>query len=198
MDIVSRVQGIIVNPKSEWEKIKTEEISIKELFISYAMILAAVPAVAQFIGLGLVGKRIPFVGWYRYGIGSAFIYMILSYILALAAVYVTGIVINALAPTFGSTQNTNKAMSLAVFSMTPLWVAGILYVIPFLSILVFLGGLYGLYVLYTGFASGIMATPKEKVLGYFIVSLIVNIILWFVISAILGAIFAVGAVSGVY
>lgn len=198
MDIVSRVKGIITNPKNEWEKIKTEEISIKELFTSYAMILAAVPAVAQFIGHGLIGRRIPFVGWYRQPLGSAILYMILSYILALAAVYVTGLVINALAPSFDSTKDMNKAMALAVFSTTPLWVVGILYIIPILSILVILGGLYGLYVLYTGFAGGMMATPKEKVMGYFIVSLIVNIVLWFVISAILGGIFAVGAVSGVY
>ena len=62
MDIVARIQGIILKPKEEWEKIKQESYSISQLFTTYAMILAAIPAAAQFIGLGLVGRSIPWVG----------------------------------------------------------------------------------------------------------------------------------------
>ncbi|HHF42988.1 MAG TPA: DUF1282 domain-containing protein [Candidatus Aminicenantes bacterium] len=198
MDLVSRAQGIILNPKKAWETIKSEDIQVKDLFTSYAMILAAIPAIAHFIGLGLVGRNIPFVGWYRYGLGSAFLYMLLSYIFSLVSVLIVGFIINALAPTFGSTQNLNKAMALAVYCMTPYWVAGILYIIPFLGILVFLAGFYGLYILYLGFAQGMLDTPKEKVIGFFIVSLVVTIVILLIVSFILGGIFAVGAVSGAY
>lgn len=194
MDLVPRVQGILLNAKEEWTKIKGESIKVSELFTSYAMILAAIPAVAQFIGFGLIGLRLPFVGWYRYGIGTAFLRAILSYVFALVTVYVFGIIINALAPTFSSTQNQDNAMKLAVFSMTPSWIAGALYIIPFLAPLVILASLYGLFILYLGFASPLMDTPKEKVISYFVVSVVVVAVMMIIVMVILGAIFAVGGV----
>jgi hypothetical protein len=194
MDIVSRTQQIILKPKEEWTKIKEEKITLAELFTSYAMILLAIPAIAQFIGMSLVGRRIPFAGWYRMGIGSGLLYAIFFYVFSLVSVYVFGIIINALAPTFSSKSGATDAMKLAVYSMTPVWVAGVLYIIPFLGWLVILAGLYAIYVLYLGFSCPMMETPKEKVLAYLIVSLVVVAILWVVVAVILGAIFAVGGV----
>lgn len=194
MDIVARAQGILLRPKEEWVKIKEEALPFPKLFSSYVLILAAIPAVAQFIGLGLVGRKVPFVGWYRYGIGKAFFYAIILYVFTIVSVYILGIIINALAPTFSSEKNTDNAMKLAVYSMTPSWVAGVLYIIPFLGILVILAGLYGIYLLYLGFVTPLMNTPKEKVVGYLVVSIVVAIILMVVVGVILGAIFTVGGV----
>ncbi len=194
MDIVNRVQQIILKPKEEWVKIKEEKITIAELFTSYAMILLAIPTIAQFIGWSLVGQKIPFVGWYRMGVGTGLLRAILYYILTLVSVYVFGIVINALAPTFSSKSDATAAMKLAVYSMTPAWVAGVLYLIPFLYILVILASLYGIYILYLGFVTPMMDTPKEKVVAYMIVSLIVAVVVWVVVAVVLGAIFAVGGV----
>lgn len=197
MDIVNRVQQIILKPKEEWVKIKEEKITLAELFTSYALILVAVPAVAQFIGNSIIGRRIPFVGWYRMGIGSGLLYAILYYVFTLVAIYVFGIVINALAPTFSSKSDATNAMKLAVYSMTPAFVAGAFYIIPFLGFLAILGSLYGIYVLYLGFATPMMDTPKEKVVAYLLVSLVVVVVLWVIIFVILGAIFAVGGVASV-
>jgi len=192
MDIIARAQGILLKPKEEWVKIKEETLPVSQLFTSYVLILAAIPAVAQFIGLALVGRRVPFVGLYRYGIGAGFLYAIMLYVFTLVSVYVFGIIINALAPTFSSDKNLDNAMKLAAFSMTPSWVAGVLYIIPFLGILVILASLYGIYLLYLGFVTPLMNTPKEKAVGYLIVSIIVVMVLMVVVSIILGAIFAVG------
>lgn len=192
MDIVARAQGILLKPKEEWVKIKEETLPVSQLFTSYVLILAAIPAIAQFVGLSLVGRRVPFVGLYRYGIGAGFLYAILLYVFTLVSVYVFGIIINALAPTFSSDKNLDNAMKLAAFSMTPSWVAGVLYIIPFLGILVILASLYGIYILYLGFVTPLMNTPKEKAVGYLIVSIVVVMVLMVVVSIILGAIFAVG------
>jgi hypothetical protein len=197
MDIVNRVQGIILKPKEEWAKIKSESTTIQQLFTSYALILAAIPAIANFIGMGLIGRRIPFIGWYRYNIGTAFLYAILSYIFSLVTVYISGIIINALAPSFGSKSDAVNSMKLAVFSMTPIWVAGALYLIPMLGILVMLAAIYGLYVLYLGFSNPLMDTPQDKVIGYFLVSFVVSVVLFGVVMMIMGAIFAVGGMGRV-
>lgn len=195
MDLVARAQGIILKPKEEWVKIKAEPTNITGLFTSYAAILAAIPAVAHFIGMGFIGQKIPFIGWYRFGLGRALVYAIFAYIFSLVAVAVIGYVINALAPTFASAPNLNQAMKLAVYSYTPAWVAGILNIIPALSPLVILASLYGLYLLYLGLANPLMETPKEKVLGYFIVSIVVAFVISVIFGFILGAIFAVRGVT---
>ena len=198
MDIVARVQGIIIKPQEEWEKIKGESITIPQLFTSYALILAAIPAIARFLGLGLIGFNIPVRGLTPIGFGTGFFYGIFLYIGSLATAYVLGIIINALAPSFGSKQDPENAMKLAVFSMTPGWVAGVFYLIPFLSFLAILGSLYGIYVLYLGFSASFMNTPKDKVVGYLIISVIVGIVLMTIVMMILGGIFLVGAVGRFY
>jgi hypothetical protein len=192
MDIVSRVKGIILKPKEEWETIKSETATVPQLFTGYAAVLAAIPAAASFIGLGLIGQRVPFVGWVRVGLGTSLMRAVVSYVFALVGVYIVGYVINLLAPSFASKQNLVNAMKLAVFSMTPMWVAGVLNIIPALGVLVFLAGLYGIYILYLGFSAGLMETPKDKVVGYMLVSCVVTFVVLFVLGIILGAIFAMG------
>ena len=197
MDIVSRVQAILLKPKEEWITIKEEDSSVSHLFTSYAMILAAIPALFQFLGLFVFGRHMPFRGMVRHGFGTAFFYAIFSYIATLLTAYVLGIVINALATSFSSKQNQVNAMKLSVYSMTAAWVAGFVHLIPLLRILAWVGLLYSLYILYLGFSAELMETPKDKVLAYFLVSLVVAIAVTIVLNMILGAIFLVGAVSRV-
>ncbi|MCK7478466.1 MAG: YIP1 family protein [Candidatus Moduliflexus flocculans] len=130
---------------------KAEPTTVRDLFRSYIMILAAVPAVGQFLGHILVGRRLPMIGRYRWPIGSALANAVLTYVLALAAVYLFALIINELAPSFASAKNMTAALKLAAYSMTPAWVAGVLYIVPGLANLVILASLYGLYLLYLGF-----------------------------------------------
>jgi hypothetical protein len=189
MNLVARVQGILLKPKDEWAKIRDEQVTVQQLFTQYAVILAAIPAVAQFLGWALIGGlRIPYVG--RSWMGRALLYAVFSYILSLAVVYALGFIINTLAPNFSSPQNLPNAMKLAVYSMTPAWIAGIFNLIPALSVLTLLGSLYGLYILYLGFSAPLMGTPKEKTTGYFGVSVVVVVVLIVIVSIILGAVFA--------
>jgi len=196
MDLVARVQGILLKPKEEWVKIKGESTSVAQLFTGYAILLAAIPAIAQFIGRALIGTHVPFVGWVRWNLGSSILYAVVAYILSLVGVYVLGVIINALAPSFGSKQSMEKAMKLSVYSMTASWIAGVLFIIPVLGILAAIAGLYGLYILYLGFAEPLMDTPKEKVMGYLVVSIVVAIVIYFVVGLIAGAIIVGGAYRG--
>lgn len=114
MNLVERAKGIMFKPAQTWETIKAEETTIKDLFTSYAAILAIIPAAAGFIGMSLVGTsmlgirfRIPFL----YGI----VHAIISYVLTLVGVYVVAFVIDALAPSFGSRKDILSAVKVAVF-----------------------------------------------------------------------------------
>ncbi len=198
MDLKTRIQGILLRPKEEWLIIKDETIPLSELFTSYVIILAAIPAAAQFFGYGIVGFRLPFVGWHRLGIGTALFRAVLAYVFSLATVFVLGIVINALASSFSSTPNLDNAMKLAVYSMTPAWVAGALHIVYFLSPLVILASLYGIYILYLGLVTPLMNTPKDKVASYLIVSFVIAVVVMAVLGVILNTIFTVGSIYRVF
>ncbi len=67
-------------------------------------------------------------------------------------------------------QDQTQAMKLVAYASTLGLLAGILYIIPPLAILVFLASLYGLYILYLGIPV-FMETPEDKRLIYLIVSI---------------------------
>lgn len=192
MDLKARVQGILLRPKEEWLQIKEETLPLSEFFTSYVLILAAIPAAAQFIGYGIIGFKVPFLGLHRLGIGTALFRAVLAYVFSVVAVFIFGMVINALASSFSSTPDLDNAMKLAVYTMTPAWVAGALHVFYFLSPLVILASLYGIYILYLGFVTPLMNTPKDKVVSYLIVSFIIAVVLMGVLGVILNTIFTVG------
>jgi len=106
---------------------------------------------------------------------------------AFLSVLVAGFVIDLLAPSFGSQKNMGRAVQLVAYSMTPIWIAGILNILPSIGWLAGLIGLYGLYLMYLGLAP-LMKTPEDKKVGYLVVSIIILIVVYFVIAAILTAI----------
>lgn len=191
--IIERVKSILLTPKDALAAVKTEEMSISVFMKEYVAILAAIPAVAQFIGLALVGHS---VFGRRSFIGTLF-YAALFYILSLVSVFVYSKVIDALAPSFNATKNDLNAFKLTVYSWTPAFVAGIFYIVPGLQVLAMLGGLYGIYILYLGLPV-LMESPEEKTVAYTIVSLIVGLILMVVIGSIATVIALGSAVPAIY
>jgi hypothetical protein len=190
MNLVERAKGIILKPSETWAEVKTEEATISDLYKSYAVILAAIPSIAQFIGSSMIGYS--FMGaHFRMGISNALGSAIVSYILSLIGIYIVAIIADALAPTFGSTKNITNAFKAVVYSMTPSWVAGVLFIFPPLSILAIIAGLYGIYLFYLGLPM-MMDTPKEKALGYVLVVIIITIVIYVIIGFITSAIFMSG------
>ena len=183
--IIKRVIGIITKPNDEWQVIKDESTSIADLYTKYAIILAAVPAIAGFLGNVLVGRSI--MGFtLRIPVGNALIWAVLMYVLSLVGVYIMGFIIDVLAPSFGSQKDMVNSMKVAVYASTAIWVAGILYIIPALAIVVMIAGLYGLFLLYLGIKI-VKNPPQDKAVGYFVVVIIVAIVVNVLIGIIVGA-----------
>ncbi len=181
MNIIDRVKNILISPKTEWEVIEKETTEIPKLLTGYLLLLAIIPAVANFIGFALV------MSWFNLGIRQA----IMGYVSPIIAVFVAAFVINLLADSFGSKKDFRRAFQLVMYSYTPAIVAGVFMIIPSLGILASLAGLYGLYLLYIGMKP-MMQTPDEKVTGYFVVSLLVMIVASLVVGVILSALFLGG------
>ncbi len=178
MNLVDRAKNIILKPKEEWTLIDQEDTSIATLAATYLFPLALIPAIAAFIGYGVIGVAFfgPIPSW---GLKMA----IISFISTILGTYISAFVIDMLAPNFGSVKDFRKSMQLVVYAFTPVMLAGAFSAIPALGILGIVG-LYGLYLLYIGIKP-MMKTPDDKVTVYFVVSLLVIIAVYVIISAIL-------------
>lgn len=178
--IIKRAMAILTKPNDEWKVIKGESATIQDLFVKYAIILAAIPAVAGFLGWILIGRS--FLGiTVRAPFGNSILWAIFSYIFSLVGVFLLGFVIDALAPSFGSKKDMVASMKVAVYAYTAMWVAGVFYLIPNISFLAFIGGLYSLFLLYTGIKD-LKEPPQDKAVGYFVGTIVIAI----VISVIIG------------
>jgi hypothetical protein len=181
MNLVDRAKNILLQPKAEWGVISAEPHTVQDLYTGYVMILAAIPAVASFIGYSLIGVS-SFIGTYRWPITAGITHMILQYVLNLGWVYVLALIIDALAPNFGGEKNFMQALKVSAFSPTAMWLAGIFSIIPILGILGIVG-LYSLYLLYTGLPV-LMKTPDEKAVPYTVVVIIIAIVLGIIVGAL--------------
>jgi hypothetical protein len=196
MNLVLRAKNVMFSPASEWEVIKQESITVGELFLKYAVILAAIPAIAGFIGYSLFGISLGYIS-YHVPVGAGILWAVLTYVLSLVGVYIIAFIIDALAPSFGSAKDMTASLKVVVFAYTPSWVVGILYVIPSLSILVALAGIYALVLMYMGLQR-VKNVPKDKMVGYFVVILIVAIVVYIIIGVIVSGIAFAGLFTARY
>lgn len=180
--LVSRVKNIIMSPRTEWDRIDAEPATIKGLYLNYICILAAIPAVCR-----VIGDMIPVGGFGFYVHMSPVAAVadgVCNYIGALIGAYVVALIIDVLAPSFDGQRNQVQALKVVAYSMTPVWLAGIFFILPMLRPLAIVG-LYGAYLMYLGLPK-LMNAPEEKALGYTIVSIIVSIVVVVAIAAVLG------------
>lgn len=196
--LFDRVRNILVTPKTEWARIDAEPSSVASIFTGYVMILAAIGPIAMIIGQQLIGIQFfgvtlkPSIG---YSLGSA----VFTYVLSLVSVYVSALVIDALAPSFGGTKDFLKAFKVAAYAPTAAWLAGIFGIVPMLGFLAIVG-LYSLYLLVVGLPM-LMRVPADKSVGYIVVVIIVQIVLYalamFIVGALVVAFFGgLGAMTG--
>ena len=189
MNLVERVKAILLTPKTEWPVIESEPGDAKYLFTNYVVILAAIPAIAGFIGTSIIGFTVPTVGTIRVGIGAGIVNAIFTYVMAFVMSYVVALIADGLAPTFGGSKNFASALKLSVYSYTPGWLAGIFLIVPSLAFLSILG-LYALYLFWTG-APVLMKVPRERAIGYTAAVVVCAIVLAVVIALIQAAIIGI-------
>lgn len=181
MNIVERVKAILLAPKQTWPAIEAETTDTASLYKNYIMILAAIPAVASFIGMTLIGVsafgisvKLPFM--------TGLIQMVVGYVLSLVMVYIIALIVDALAPTFGGQKNPMNALKLVAYGSTAGMVGGIFSLIPMMSMLGLLAALYSIYLIYTGLPT-LMKSPEEKSLPYTAVILVCGIVAALILGA---------------
>jgi len=174
--LVERVKRLLLEPKAEWARIDEEPATVGSIYRQWVLVLAAVSVLCGAIGLLLFGFSM--MGYsYRPGIGDAVGIAITNYVAAILSVFVSALIIDALAPTFGGTKNRVQATKVAAYAMTASWVAGIAGLFPPVGrIFMLLGAVYSVYLLYLGLPR-LMKAPADKAVGYTVAVVVVAIVL---------------------
>jgi len=193
--IIDRVKAILTTPKTEWPVIAAEPDTVRRLYVGYIAIVAALPAIANFIKNSLIGTG-GFGITVRIPIGLGILEMVLHYLLALVVVYVLALIINALAPTFGGQKDPVQALKVVAYSWTAGWIAGIAVIVPWLGWLIAIAGaIYGIYLLYLGLPET-MKCPPDKAGGYTAVSVLIAIVLSWILVLIISSVIGTAALTG--
>ncbi|MGB4846175.1 MAG: Yip1 family protein [Ferruginibacter sp.] len=180
MNIIDRVKNILLTPKTEWEVINGETATPQSLLIGYVLPLAIIASAGSLL------KGFLFAG--TYGLTYFIITAAIGFIAAVIAFYITVLIVDMLAPSFGSEKDMGKSAQLVAYSGTPSHIGSLLSFVPVVGWLVSLAAWgYGIYLMYLGIGP-LKKTPEDKKVLYMIVAYLIMIVLTFIIIAILGAI----------
>ena len=162
--LLQRVLDILMRPRETWLQINAEDGNPGRIYLGYLVFLAAIPAVAGFIGYSLIGVgafgisvRVPVV--------QGLVSMVVGYVLSLAMVYVLALIANMLAPRFQAQQDMGSAFKLVAYASTAGMLGGVFSILPSLAMLGLLAALYSVYLIYSGIPV-LMKAPQEKAVGY--------------------------------
>ncbi|HTV96551.1 MAG TPA: Yip1 family protein [Steroidobacteraceae bacterium] len=177
MQLIDRARNILLTPKTEWPLIEAEPTSIAQLFKGYVMPFAALYAVMAFFRMSIIGYA-----FWRIPLLSRVVYALVDFGLALLGVYLLGLIVDGLAPSFAGQRNQRQAMKTVGYAFTSSAVASVFGLLPRVGpLLQLLAGLYGIYLLYLGLPS-MMRNPQEKSAGYTAVVVVCTILVFIVLG----------------
>ena len=187
--LVERAKAIILDPKTEWQRIAGEDTTTREVTTGYFVPLALIGPVCGAIGTIIYGSNTfgvgPYAEVYRPSLISGIIGAAVAFVLALISFFFLTIIADLLGRKFGSTQGSERSFKLIAYSATPALLVGFLSLWPPLAPLHILA-FYGLYLIYTGTAP-MLDIPQEKALPYTLVLVLCAIGLNIVIALLSAA-----------
>jgi len=167
MNVLVRSKAILVDPVAAWRDIEKDVGDPAYLLSRYVALLALIPALSSFVGATLIGVLTPSGAILRANLIDGLFGAVFSYAASCAIVLLLGLIIDLLAPLFGGRRDFEEAFKLAVYSFTPLWLAGIFLLLPGLRFLL-LTGIYGIYLFWLG-APRLTKMPEQQAANFTLV-----------------------------
>ncbi|MBT3797693.1 MAG: DUF1282 family protein [Porticoccaceae bacterium] len=178
--------GILFSPQQEWEKIREGASSVASHYTKYLLWMAMLAPLAWQYGSTQIGWE---VGGrvIKLTSDSATQIMLLFFIAILLASAFLGYMIHWMSETYGAEHSSlGKGVSIAGYTLTPLFICGLTGFYPLLWLDMLLGcaaAAYTVYLLYIGVPI-VMQIPKER--GFLFASAMVGVGL-ILCAALLGA-----------
>jgi len=174
MALLDRLKGILFDPRAEWLKIAAEPATTQSIYTGWVMILAAIGPLAMLFALG--------------GLGVGVRIAVLAYLNGLIGTAVLALIVDLLASSFGGTKDFVASLKLVAYSLTPVWVAQVMLILPLLGMLILLGAaIYACYTFFVG-AAVLNKCAPDKAIPYTIVVLLCAIVLSYIFRLTAGGI----------
>ncbi len=162
--LIQHIKGLLTNPHIEWAAIRDRNLSVAQLYKEFLLVAAAIAPICALIGTTTVGWSIGIGEPVKLTFGSALKMSVAFYIAILVATFTIGKLIHWMSETYGSEQSLSTCVALAGFTALPLFLVGVIQLIPtlWLNFIVGLPALaYSVYLLFTGVPI-MMQIPKER------------------------------------
>lgn len=164
--LLRHILGLFTDPVGEWKSIRDEASSVLDLYIQFVLIVATIAPVCALIGTTTMGWRIGGGDPVKLTFSSALLMAVMFYVAMLVATLTIGKLIHWMSQTYGAAQPFHLCVALAAFTATPLFLVGVIQLVPILW-LNFIVGLpalaYAVYLLYCG-VPVVMGISSER--GY--------------------------------
>ncbi len=184
--LIELVKDLVLSPATAWQHIRDMQVSKGDLIKKYLVYLAAIPAISGFIGGSIVGRSVPFIGYYRVPFFAGIVWAVLFYVLLIGGIYLIAILTSAVSPKLTGAKNEQAALKLIIFSFVPYFVLSVFSIIPALSGLQIIS-LYGIYLLYVGLPVQ-MQNSESKTLTFTVVITLISMVVLAIVFAIAGTV----------
>lgn len=166
--LANRVGNMLLHPLSEWQAIKDESATYKDILFRYVAVLAVIPPAAAIAGRYLLDRKIS-----NSAIQSSFGYIaftnLLWYCMYVLNVVIAGAVITAIITTPESRWSGVKGFKIAAYSFTPFFIVGLIAVFPKMGWIVYVAILYSICLLYQGIVN-LSSAGRTRAAGYAVAS----------------------------
>jgi hypothetical protein len=152
--------AVLVDPAGAWPRVAKEPADWVSLMTRYVVLLALIPALCGFICVSVIGVIVPGTGVVRTALFDGIFGAIFLYLESFAVVFALGLLLYLTAPLFGGRRDFGAALTLIIYSYTPVWLTGIFLLLPGLHFLM-LTGFYGAYVLLVGLPEMLQTPPPR-------------------------------------
>jgi len=161
---IQHLFGLFSHPHAEWSAIRKENYSMSHVYLLQIALLAALPAIALYVGTTQVGVSLTGNEYIKLSPERALPLTFAFYAAMLVAVGFMAYVTYWMEKNFGADANFERCLAFISFTAAPMFVAGMVGIYPllWLNVLVILGALcYSLYLLYSGVPI-FMDIPEER------------------------------------
>jgi hypothetical protein len=174
--ILSRAYGLMRNPTQEWKQIDAEETSIFQVLLGYTLPLAALFALATFLGSFLLGERMGDTV-VRPEVGPALVSAVVWTVMLTAGIGVLGLLASMIAENFEAERQDVRGVKLVAYAFTPTLVAGLVNIVPAWGVAAVAVGLGATaYVLFRGIPI-IMRAPESEAQNYTATVMVLGLVL---------------------
>lgn len=188
-----RVKGMLLAPRDEWRTIAGESTGAMDVWSGYVIPLALVGPVALAVSQVAFGTAFPLVGVVKAALVTGVAVALLTFAFALLQVAVLAWGVNAMALKFHAVPDRLAALKVIAYSMTPVWLVGILYLLPALGFLWVFAAIYAFFLAFLGLQALMRCTPQQA-LGYTFATLGIAFALWVGTGALVTALMGFGPV----